>query len=792
MLPFQRQALHRMLQAERHPLGVLSPLILRSARLGVPLYFSPLWPGARRTPGGVIAHGGLLCEEMGLGKTVVCMALILSNPLVEAVRCAEADHVQREGIVYGGAAAHEQHTRLWSQGGTTAERTTTSTVAVAAKRAAAATSLPAVDANNASKNDDSGLSSSGVPSGKGVALLPFSRAGNPSPTLLCKGTLVVCPLTLVSQWQAELAAHAPSLRVCGYHGSARPRQLTALAEYDVVLTSYATLVGDYNKEQQQLSVSNTPHFRLDESLSAPLHHLGWHRIILDESHMLQNKPAKHTRAIGLLGARFRWSVSATPGQTLDAISRHLQFLGLPSAVAAVSTLAYIATRHTVRQELDGQPVLQLPPQHLATVPVMLSAEETRRYAALRDSVAAVFRTLQANTGSVRDYNVHIVTLMHTLRLAASGGAEPALPRWDAGGVIAARLERITKKDPLLQLSNTFSTAVDAVVQCPVCLDVPDAAVVTPCNHVHCSPCIMALASTAFDADRTPCPACATVVRLKDLKHVVGNSASLALAGGAGERDAGESDAASEDGREDESHRHERQRRRTRRSRGRGGRGSLRASTRARGQLPTHDGDGGEMTQAAPTLRSLSAVPFTSKPRAALVLLKAIVEKEPESKVLVLSHFQATLDLLAHELPTQGFESRMLHGGMSRTGRSRALKEFAESSSRCVMLISMRAGFERVNLTAANHVVFIEPTVNPALRTQAVGRVYRLGQTRPVTVHVLVATGTLEESLHRIACEKAVAEQGRGAPVPATASGGGASSQTMSLFSDEELNNIFQC
>jgi len=49
------------------------------------------------------------------------------------------------------------------------------------------------------------------------------------------------------------------------------------------------------------------------------------------------------------------------------------------------------------------------------------------------------------------------------------------------------------------------------------------------------------------------------------------------------------------------------------------------------------------------------------------------------------------------------------------------------------LLSMRAGAVGINLTAASHVFLLEPCLNPALEDQAIGRAWRMGQTRTVTV-----------------------------------------------------------
>lgn len=51
--------------------------------------------------------------------------------------------------------------------------------------------------------------------------------------------------------------------------------------------------------------------------------------------------------------------------------------------------------------------------------------------------------------------------------------------------------------------------------------------------------------------------------------------------------------------------------------------------------------------------------------------------------------------------------------------------------RTVFLLSMRAGAVGINLTAANYIFLMEPCLNPALEDQAIGRSWRMGQTRQV-------------------------------------------------------------
>jgi SNF2 family DNA or RNA helicase len=52
----------------------------------------------------------------------------------------------------------------------------------------------------------------------------------------------------------------------------------------------------------------------------------------------------------------------------------------------------------------------------------------------------------------------------------------------------------------------------------------------------------------------------------------------------------------------------------------------------------------------------------------------------------------------------------------------------------------------LRLTAADYVIHVEPRWNPAVEAQTSERAHRIGQTRPVTVYRLIASGTIEERI----------------------------------------------
>src|SRR5690606_27422093 len=78
-------------------------------------------------------------------------------------------------------------------------------------------------------------------------------------------------------------------------------------------------------------------------------------------------------------------------------------------------------------------------------------------------------------------------------------------------------------------------------------------------------------------------------------------------------------------------------------------------------------------------------------------------------------------------------------------RAAAVDAF-QAGERDVSLISLKAGGFGLTLTAADDVTHVDPWWNPAGQAQASERAHRSGQTRPVTVYRLIASGTIEERI----------------------------------------------
>ena len=115
------------------------------------------------------------------------------------------------------------------------------------------------------------------------------------------------------------------------------------------------------------------------------------------------------------------------------------------------------------------------------------------------------------------------------------------------------------------------------------------------------------------------------------------------------------------------------------------------------------------------------------------------------KVLIFSHRLATLDYVKKQLENLNWKFVRIAGEIPPSQRQRITKEFNEGSIG-IALISTRAGGQGLNLFSANRVVILDEQFNPMWEQQAVGRAYRIGQTKEVFVYRLTTAGTFEQEI----------------------------------------------
>ncbi len=104
--------------------------------------------------------------------------------------------------------------------------------------------------------------------------------------------IVVCPTTLIYNWQNEVKKFTPSLTFHIHHGNARSRSAEELQQHHIIITTYGTLRSDI---QILLKIN-------------------FDYVVLDESQAIKNPSSKVTKAASLLNAKNRVCMSGTPLQ----------------------------------------------------------------------------------------------------------------------------------------------------------------------------------------------------------------------------------------------------------------------------------------------------------------------------------------------------------------------------------------------------------------------------------------------------------------------------------------------
>ena len=114
------------------------------------------------------------------------------------------------------------------------------------------------------------------------------------------------------------------------------------------------------------------------------------------------------------------------------------------------------------------------------------------------------------------------------------------------------------------------------------------------------------------------------------------------------------------------------------------------------------------------------------------------------KVLVFSQFTSFLSILRRRLDDKKTVYEYLDG--RTTDRQARVVRFQEDPDCKLFLVSLKAGGQGLNLTAADYIYILDPWWNPAVEAQAVDRAHRIGQTRRVFAYRLIAKDTVEEKI----------------------------------------------
>ncbi|KIW45586.1 uncharacterized protein PV06_03966 [Exophiala oligosperma] len=549
------------------------------------------------------------------------------------------------------------------------------------------------------------------------------------PENIGKGTLVVAPLALIKQWEAEIKDRVDddhALSVVVHHGPNRTKNFKDLRKHDVVITTYHTLSSEHAGSGGNLKVG--------------CFGVHWYRIILDEAHSIKNRNAKATKAACALDAEYRWCLTGTPMQNnLDELQSLIHFLrikpyddlnqwresitkpmsngrgGLAITRLQVYLKAFMKrrTKDVLKQGpqpgKDGEkkkgPGFNIVERTVEKVEAEFSQQEREFYARLENRTDRSLAMMMA--GNKMSYASALVLLMR-LRQACNHpkltGSDLSNETDPAGSQTPSR-RKASVDDEMDSIANMLGGLSVESRRCDVC-QVELSRQEAKDGAIRCKECDADLEEQNMQVSKIK----------KSKKEKMAKKEKTAIQKQRKEArrvivDSDDDDDDGDDGSDEDEDDEE--------------------------DVSASDDEYDSSESESPNIMQ------STKIRHLLGILKA---DSHQHKYIVFSFFTSMLDLIEPFLRQQRIRYVRYDGKMRNDAREASLHSLRTDPSTRVLLCSLRAGSLGLNLTAASRVVILEPFWNPFVEEQAIDRVHRLNQTVDVKVYKLTIKGTVEERI----------------------------------------------
>ncbi|EXJ68537.1 uncharacterized protein A1O5_08330 [Cladophialophora psammophila CBS 110553] len=595
------------------------------------------------------------------------------------------------------------------------------------------------------------------------------------------------------------------LNVFILHGESRKATWSALKAYDVVLTTYGLLASELKRKiALDEKVKRLKDYRPSVAEDCPVlgDRSRFHRVILDEAQNIKNRNAKAALAACRIQAEHRWALTGTPMQNsteeifslikFTRIRPYNQWENFRRSIAnplkrrygvqrdtAMTTLQAllraILLRRTKQSKIHGQPILQLPPKETREDRVAFDQDQLDFYKALETNAQIqVNKYLQKGTLG-RNYSQALLLLLRLRQacchpaLVIAGKDFIQLPggELDTDALIRNAEQLDVKVVERLKQTDAY--------ECPICIDVTENPSLFFCGHTTCGDCLNQLVEQAANGENNVPPQCPQCRARIDVSNVTDYTSFLRVhcpdradvqeledsnTDSESDTDNYSSDDSDEgddldgfivyDDVEDDSQDESKENSKTQstKSGSKKGKGKRKSKVRAKEpfkSLAQLRKEG--MRNKAAKRKYLKRLRKNFHPSAKITRTMELLEKikghGQNEKTIIFSNFTSFLDLV--ELPLwkhKDFCNYVRYdGSMSAADRNDAVLEFTDNPDCNVILVSLKAGNAGLNLTAANHVIMLDPFWNPFVEYQAADRCYRIGQTKDVTIHrVLIGEG----------------------------------------------------
>lgn len=538
-----------------------------------------------------------------------------------------------------------------------------------------------------------------------------------------KGTLIVCPMSTVANWESQIKEHLDKKSFTWYthHGSSRIKNVHELRKFNIVITTYGTLQSESRRGDGVLKM------------------LKWFRIILDEAHTIREPSAQQSQACYALEAERRWCLTGTPIQNklgdlgslcqflrifpYDTVQNFQYYIGKRASQGDSSFLVKLRVMidsFTLRRQRDQ---INLPEKQDLTEAIEFSESEKKLHDFFRDRAQIAVDAITKREGKKQNLQISVLQGITTLRLIAAHGRELLRDEHledykgaNANEPIDLDEDQGPKTITRLEAYEIFKMMVDADFDiCRNCdtaitgnsplADFDDDALarcyVLPCRDLICADCFrqyQPIYDMQEDNHPVVCPLCTAVT----------SATYIPIQGSVND--------------------------------------TIEKLQASRESTPTVDKYTGPHTKTLSLLRDIDEMTKESK---------TTVEARGESplKCVVFSEFTSHLTLIARALHARGYRTERIDGSMSLPKRKKVLEALATDDSLTILLASIKAAGQGLNLTSASRAFIMEPLWNPAAEAQAVDRIYRIGQTRPVLVKRYHMKDSIEEIIMKLAEKK---------------------------------------
>lgn len=401
----------------------------------------------------------------------------------------------------------------------------------------------------------------------------------------------------------------------------------------------------------------------------------------------------------------------------------------------------VCLRRTKTSQIDGQPILNLPPKVIEKVHVVFNEFENATYTELSNSTQEKITKL-INSGTLGKNYTHVLVLLLRLRQACCHPQLLDINTDDistVSGVDLVANAKLLTADVVTRIKSLDEEGDEEAGTCPICMDSSGNAVIyIPCGHSVCRECFARISDPAVLArDDTSglvkCQNCRGPVdpeKITDLNSFKQAHDPNAVP----EKEVKKKDDTSDDDSDTEYDSQDE----SGESVKRGKRKSL-AVLRQAGQK--------NQKERRKYLRRLEKtwIP-SSKIEKSMEILQANEDRGNGEKTIIFSQFTSLLDLLEVPIKRRGWKYVRFDGTMKVDDRNAAVAGFTDDPMTRVMLVSLKAGNAGLNLVAASHVIIFDPFWNPYVEDQAIDRAHRIGQTKDVFVHRLLIENTVEDRI----------------------------------------------